>query len=269
LDLKGLTEVFSRHRMLRWAVGDADRVLTHTDSLAQDLLRHYPGAPARVVRQGYGDRLPLARYLPLALWRLRLGVGISGLIVGVFGIVGRNKRVERAIAAFELLWRSHPDSLLAIVGSTYDSAYGKELAAQVRASPAASRIVIADYAPPDVFHALLALPDVLVNLRWPALGGVSAVLLRGLAAGKPVIVSDIPDWRGVGDEACLRVAPDCAEVAGIAGHLLRLAGDPMERVRLGRIARSWFAREATLEVMVTDYLAGGRAPLVANLEGNT
>lgn len=268
LDLTTLTEVFNRHRLLRWAVGDADRVLTHTDSLAQDLLRHYPDAPVRVVRQGYGDRLPLARHMPLTLWRLRLGVGTTGLIVGVFGIVGRNKRVEQAIAAFELLWRSHPDSLLAIVGSTYDHSYGDELVAQVRASPAASRIVITDYAPSDVFHALIALSDVLVNLRWPALGGLSAMLLRGLAAGKPVIVSDIPDWRAAGDEACLRVAPDDAEVAGIARHLLRLAGDPAERARLGRIARAWFTREATLEVMVADHLSGGRAPVMADLEGS-
>ena len=48
-DVRTLNEVFDRHRLLRWAVGDANRVLTHTDSLAQDLLRHYPEAPARVV----------------------------------------------------------------------------------------------------------------------------------------------------------------------------------------------------------------------------
>jgi glycosyltransferase involved in cell wall biosynthesis len=265
-DVRTLNEVFDRHRLLRWAVGDANRVLTHTDSLAQDLLRHYPEAPARVVRQGYGDRLPWSRHLPLQLWRHRLGLGSHGIIVGVFGIVGRNKRVEQAIAAFERLWRTCPDSLLVIVGNCYDTTYHKALAAHIHVSPARARMIIADYAAPDVFHALIALSDVLVNLRWPALGGLSAVLLRGLAAGKPVIISDIPDWRAAGDGACLPVAPDDDEVDNIARHLLRLAGDPVERARLGRIARAWFTREATLEAMVADHLSGGRPPVATALE---
>jgi glycosyltransferase involved in cell wall biosynthesis len=265
-DAKALKEVFDRHHMLRWAVGSADCVLTHTDSLADALLRRYPAAPARVVRQGYSDRLPLARHLPLQLWRERLGLGDRGLIVGVFGIVGQNKRVEQAIAAFERLWRQCPASLLIIVGSSYDAAYRERLTEQIQSSEANARISMADYAAPDVFHTLIALSDVLVNLRWPALGGLSAVLLRGLAAGKPVIISDIPDWCAVGDDACLRVAPDDDEVEGIARHLLRLASDPAERKRLGRIARAWFAREATVEAMVADHLSGGRAPAVAALD---
>jgi len=268
-DSQTLADVFDRHRMLRWAVMGTDRVLTHTDSLAQDLLRHYPGAPARVVRAGYGDPLPFVRHLPLPLWRHRLGVGATGLIVGVFGIVGRNKRIEQVIAAFEKLWQVHPDSVLVVVGRIYDTAYGEALMWQVQASPAAARIVIADYAPPEVFHGLIALSDVLVNLRWPALGGLSAILLRGLAAGKPVIISDIPDWRAAGDEACLRVAMGGTEVDDIARHLLRLAADPVARARLGRIARSWFAREGTLDIMVADHLSGGRAPAAATPEDRT
>jgi glycosyltransferase involved in cell wall biosynthesis len=265
---QALKDVFGRHRLLRWAVGGGNRVLTHTDALARELLRHYPEARVRVVRQGYGDRLPLARHLPLALWRQRLGVGAAALVVGVFGIVGRNKRIEHAISAFERLWKKYPSSVLVIVGRTYDFAYGEALKKQIDASPASARIVISDYAPPDVFHALMALCDVLVNLRWPPLGGLSAVLLRGLVAGKPVIVSDIPDWRDAGGEACLRVAPDDAEVETIAGHLLRLAEDPGERARLGRVARAWFLKEATLDVMVADHLTGGRPPTVVQKEGH-
>ncbi len=260
LDTRAINEAIGKHLLLRWAVGHPNRVLTHTDWLAHDLRRHYPESTVHVVRQGYRDRLPFVRHLPLQLWRHRLGVSNSGIIVGVFGIIGRNKRVEQGIAAFELLYRSYPDSLLLIVGHCYDESYRAALLQQIQDSPASTRIVFSDYAEPDVFHALMALSDVLVNLRWPALGGVSAVLLRGLAAGKPVIISDIPDWRMLGKEACLPVAVDDTEVDGIARHLLRIAGDPAERARLGRIAREWFAREATLEVMVGDYLCGGRKP---------
>lgn len=259
-DLAALLKVFDKHRVLRWAVGPHNRVMTHTDALARDTLRHYPDARLHVVRQGYADRVPVARHLPLAAWRQRLGVGPTGMVVGSFGIVGRNKRVENVIAAFEQLWRVHPDSLLAVVGACYDRDYEKALRAQIAASPARGRIFFGNYAPPDVFHALIALSDVLVALRWPALGGLSAVLLRGLAAGKPVIIPDISDWRGAGDAASLTVPTPDGEVEGIAAHLLRLAADPAERARLGRIARAWYHREATLEAMAADHISGGRPP---------
>ena len=214
-------EVFVRHRLLRWAVGGANRPLTHTRFLAEELRRHYPEVQPRVVRHGFSDRLPSVRYLPLPLWRYRLGVGTAGMIVGVLGIIARNKRVERSVAAFERLWERHPESLLVIAGSSYDRSYAEELRGQVRASRASTRIILVDYAASDTFHALIALCDVVISLRWPSLGGVSGILIRSLAAGKPTVVSDIPDWRDVGGEACVRVAPDDREVARIASHLLR------------------------------------------------
>lgn len=263
VDWARMREVLKRHPLLRWAVAPPNRVLTFTENLRRDVLHHYPDADARVVRQGYGDRVPLTRHLPLPAWRNRLGLGTSGLVVGVFGIVGPNKRVEQVIAGFEPLWREHPDSLLVIVGACYDAAYAEALRARIAASPARERIHFGDYAPPSIFHALIALSDVMVTLRWPPLGGLSAVLLRGLAAGKPMIVSDIPDWRGVGGAASLPVpAPDdenpAAEAKGIAAHLLRLAADPAERGRLGRIARDWYHREATLRAMAADHAGGAR-----------
>jgi glycosyltransferase involved in cell wall biosynthesis len=259
-DVAALRAVFDSHRVLRWAIGPHNRVLTHTDALARDALRHYPDARVRVVRQGYADRVPVARHIPLAAWRQRLDIRGSGLIVGVFGIVGRNKRIESIIAGFEPLWQAHPGSLLVIVGACYEDSYRQELRARIAASPARERIHFGDYAPPDIFHALIALSDVLVALRWPALGGLSAVLLRGLAAGKPVIVSDIPDWRGAGDAASLPVPTPDGEADGIAAHLLRLAANPAERARLGQVAREWYHREATLNAMTADHATGGRPP---------
>jgi glycosyltransferase involved in cell wall biosynthesis len=259
-DGASLNAVFRRHPMLRWAVGGHNKVLTHTDALARETLRYYPEAQVRVVPQGYGDRLPKMRHLPLAVWRQRLGVSPSGIVVGAFGIVGRNKRIEKVIAAFEQAWLANPDNLLVVAGKTYDAAYGAELAAQVAASSAAHRIVLADYTPPELFHTLIALSDVLVALRWPPLGGMSAVVMRGLAAGKPVIVSDIPDWHGAGGDACLRVPVENGEIDAIARHLQRLAADSTERGRLGCAARKWYRENATLTAMVADHLAGGRLP---------
>jgi glycosyltransferase involved in cell wall biosynthesis len=197
LDLPALKDVFNRHPLLRWVTRDGNTVFTHTNSLASDLLNRYPDASVRVVRQGYSDQLPRVRHLPMQLWRHRLGIGSTGILVGIFGIIGRNKRVDQSIAAFDRLWQKHPDSLLVIAGSCYDDSYQQALVDMIRLSRAGARIVMVDYVPPDIFHTLIALSDVVVNLRWPALGGVSAVLLRSLAAGKPVIISDIPDWRAL------------------------------------------------------------------------
>ena len=38
---------------------------------------------------------------------------------------------------------------------------------------------------------LLGACDVLVSLRWPTMGETSASVIRALAAGRPVVVSDV------------------------------------------------------------------------------
>jgi glycosyltransferase involved in cell wall biosynthesis len=256
---------FKRHKMLKWLIDHSDRLLVHTDPLKKRLLEDYPSANVGVVRMGVSDKVPLMRHLPCASLRAALGLTDEGLCIGSFGIMDRVKRIEVVIEAFVRLCSFYPSSLLLLVGSCYDPGYRRELKSQIRASGFEKRILLLDYVQPEAFHSLMALTDVIVNLRDPDRLGLSAVLLRALAAAKPVITSDIKEWRVFPEGVCLWVSSGEEEVDGVTRHFMRLATDKPARTQLGLEARRWFLANATLPVMADDYMSPLRCmePLMA------
>ena len=70
----------------------------------------------------------------------------------------------------------------------------------------------------------MAACDVLVNLRSPTMGETSGSVIRGLALGKPMLVSDVGWFGELPDGVALKIPVDDYEVATIAGAL-ELAAD--------------------------------------------
>jgi hypothetical protein len=74
--------------------------------------------------------------------------------------------------------------------------------------------------------------DVVAHLRYPTARETSAALLRVLAQGRATVVSDLEHQADLPGDAVVR-----AEVTDETGELtraiLRLAGDPAARARLG------------------------------------
>ena len=101
--------------------------------------------------------------------------------------------------------------------------------------------------------ALLAACDVLVMAsRWEGLG---LVFLEAMAAGRPCLatrVSAIPEVV-VDGETGLLVPPD--DPPALADGLVRLAGDPTLRARLGAAGRARVAERFGLDRMVEETLA--------------
>jgi hypothetical protein len=82
---------------------------------------------------------------------------------------------------------------------------------------------------------------------------MSAILCRAIAAGRPVIITDLPEWGFLPEDFCLRVAPDEHEVDNIAQHLRRLAADPAERERRAGAARAYYQQSGTVAQMARGY----------------
>jgi glycosyltransferase involved in cell wall biosynthesis len=229
---------------------DALIVPSHTlEAIARDLWRL---APERVRRIPNGIRLAdFAGSEARERRRLELGVPAGAPLVGWVGHLRPEKNPVRAVEAFALAARTTEDAHLLLLGD------GPERAAVERAVGARGLVARvhrvghrsdprADYQAMDV---LLLSSD---TEQMPV------ALLEAMAAGLPVVATDVGDVRAVLPAAQQRFvvagAPERA-TAGLAAGLGALALDAEERARLGRENRARVEAEYSFEAMARAYRA--------------
>jgi glycosyltransferase involved in cell wall biosynthesis len=98
-----------------------------------------------------------------------------------------------------------------------------------------------------------AAADVLVNLRFPTAGETSASLLRLMAAGRPVLVSDTGSFQELPDDVVAKVPLDAVEEATIEAFLEAFADRSELAQRVGSNARAYVEQEHSLNAMVAGY----------------
>ncbi len=91
---------------------------------------------------------------------------------------------------------------------------------------------------------LAALPMDSTNLNLKALAGASNKVFDYMAAGLPVIVSELPDWRAMFVDEGHALAADSSDAKALAAAIGRLIDDPALRAAMGeanrqRIANDW------------------------------
>jgi len=221
-----------RHPLNQRVLECATGVVAHSDFVA---------SAARAAR---GD-LPVFRIdhhaepPPGCAWKgTAAGDPAAGRIVfATAGSPGLNRRVEcvlRSLARLrgELLfrydliggWAGRPDLLAAV----------RELGLE----PSVRFVGRVDLS--ELYRHLLA-GDVCINLRHPTLGETSAIVMRALACGRPVVVSDVGWFRELPDELAVKIPPGPDEEDRLTSELSRLGADARLRARMGEAARQWAA----------------------------
>jgi len=74
---------------------------------------------------------------------------------------------------------------------------------------------------PDFWPAAQSI-DVCINLRFPAAGESSGIMIRMMGLGKPVIVTDGLEVSRLPEHACIRIAPGTGEEHALEQSLLWL-----------------------------------------------
>ncbi|MDQ4089015.1 MAG: glycosyltransferase [Actinomycetota bacterium] len=249
-----LWDFLTRFPMLRRIVDCTDAQIVPFPTAADELRRRYANANPHIVPMGVTD--PYAGLTPAAarMARTRLGIAPSTFVLGVYGIVHPFKRLESCIRGLAAVVETHPDARLLVVGRALDPAYDERLRQLAASLGVAAKVAITGHVSREDFDAHLLAADVVVNLRFPFLAQMSATLMRAIAAGKPVVISDHPDWRFIPEDFCMRVAPGAGEVDELAAHLRALVADPARRDRMSTAARAWYRAEGTAEHMADRYL---------------
>ena len=171
--------------------------------LATGLVVHSAYVEERARAAGY--RGPVWR-IPMPAWPVP-GVPPAavegGPVIGCFGHVNESKRVPQVCAAFARLRERRPEARLLLVGS---------LSTRLPPLELPDGVIREEYVPEERLWSLLGACDAVVSLRWPTMGETSAVAVRALSLGKPLVVSDVGWFAELPDEVAVKVPVGEGEV---------------------------------------------------------
>jgi len=220
-------------------------VIVHSRYAADRIQAVRPQLPVTVIPA------PISISAAPARTRETLGCPADALIFVSAGQVISNKQLTVALEAFARLRADYPQARYVVVGD--ELKHDLDLPAWSVQHGLSDAVTMTGYlADKADFVAWIAAADVLVNLRYPTVGETSATALRGLAAGRPLIVSDHGWYAELPDEVCVKVAPNDGEAVYEA--MRRLAGDAALRAEIGGRAAAYAQREHSLAGAAQRYL---------------
>ena len=274
------------HPLPRLAVGGA----LHLDRLALQLARRVVDASLAVVVHSAWARDVLARQFPhkpvhhidLAApvvpdeaagpdIRHRCGWGAEHVVFGTLGGLWQHKRPELVAKIFAALHPLRPRARLLVAGRAEDTGAMGRMADVLSGAGVEPAVAVLTDVDDEEFTACVSACDVVMDLRWPTAGETSATVMQAFGAGRPAIVSDLPQHAALDGEFCWRVPIRPPEAAGAAlDVMLAVAADPGRARRAGRRARAFVREKASFEQVARRYAevarevaaGSGRAPLV-------
>ncbi len=229
--------------LLRIPVEASRAVVVHSDFGAELIRTEVPGTtvcrvpmPASAVAVEAGAVRAL---------RERLGFSPADLVVGVFGLMTKAKRLAPIARAVARAAASDPRLRLLLVGPLPE---GAALASQLDALGIGTRSVVTGRVPFQDLALHIEAADLVAHLRDPTGRETSAALLRVLAQGRPTIVSDLAHQADLPHDAVRRV--DLAsEEEDLVRAILELASAPGLRKRMGASAAEFVRRAHGPEVV--------------------
>ncbi len=251
--------------MLRSVVTSARAVAVHSDALADEIRGSFPDADVHVIRMGVPAVAP--RSDEVAAVRERHGLAPTTLVLAAFGGVTPEKRLRPLFDAVAIARRYQPDLRVLLVGPTHPH---YDVMPEAQAAGVADLVTVTGFVADAELPAYLAAADMVSCLRFPSAGETSASWLRALAAGRPTLVSDLPQhaalptldprsWTVVpanprAGSGPIAVSIDLLdEVHSLTLALKHLSTDSERRRSLGASARHYWAANHTVDLMASDY----------------
>ena len=201
--------------MLRRVVESARAVVAHNPEAARIARQHAPNACIVEIPHFFQPPDPRPAESEALRYRQRLGVPPGGFLFGLFGYLRESKRLVQVLETFAEVRREAPKTALLVAGDFVSSDL-ERAAAPLLAAPG---VVRRPYLDDAEFRLAAAAVDAGVNLRDPAAGETSGIAIRLMGMGKPVLVSDSPEYARFPEGACVRIARGAAERDSLLQHM--------------------------------------------------
>ncbi len=228
-----------RHPCHRSIVDDSIAVLAHSDWARKTLDALGTTTAVHKVPHGLRPLHEASFDIPSReVARRQLAIPDDAFVVAALGGLTPFKRLSQLIAAFEMVVEREPNAQLVFAGMG-DRRYVRQLREEIAARRLSPYVTLLGYVSLPEFYRAASAADVSVNLRYPSLGETSGALQRTLSVGRPVLITDVNQYKEYPDEACWKISHGLTEEAEIAESLLALAGRPDVCKAMGRAGRKF------------------------------
>ena len=176
----------------------------------------------------------------------------SEFLITCLGFVNKNKLPALQIEVTKrLLEAGYPVRLLFAGETAPDLKY---LQSEAEAGKNHEYITFADYLDEaDYFSALFA-SDLLINLRNPSMGEASGTLMQALAAGKPVIISDLNQYKEFPDTVCWKLTHGEHEAELLYRYITALLSNKNLRETISANSLAYVDAVLTLDRIIPHWL---------------
>ncbi|MGI8984058.1 MAG: glycosyltransferase family 4 protein, partial [Acidimicrobiales bacterium] len=246
----------------------------HLDRLALPMTRRVVDASLGVVVHSAWARHELTRRFPHkavhhvelaapvvndptagAVLRRRLGWGDEHVVFGLAGGLWAHKRPELVVQIFAALLPLRPRARLLVAGREADAGATNRMAAAIEQAGAGDAVRVLTDVDDAEFTAAVSACDAIVDLRWPSAGETSATVMRAFGAGRPAIVSNLPQYAALDDRFCWRVPTDpVAAGAAALRVMLDVARVPGTARQAGRQAQQFVMESASPQRVAMRYV---------------
>jgi glycosyltransferase involved in cell wall biosynthesis len=219
-----------------------DRIVVGSSQVYADVRRYDGVPPSRLSLLPYGIRLEELA-LPLSRAAAQAELGISGFCLGTVGRLEEQKGQKDLLAAIPRLRREIPDLTVLLVGSGRLAESLKKQARELQVEDVV-RFLGTRRDLPLLYRAMdiFVLPSL-----WE---GLSLALLKAMAAGLPVVATNISGTQDViSDRGNGRLIPP-GQPEELAQAVLELYHQPQLRQTLGRQAEQTIRADYSLQAMV-------------------
>jgi glycosyltransferase involved in cell wall biosynthesis len=231
----------------RWLVNRTDLIVSSA-GLASRIRRV---APTAAVREWHFPSAPAqAQASEAGALRARLGLPAKQPVILYSGTFESYQGLPELIAAIPLVRAKVPTATFVLVGADRANGLATQEGAESLLQNGALRII--ERQPRSEMAAYLAMADVLVSPR--AYGGnLPLKIFDYLAAGRPIVATDIPTHRTVlSEDRAVLVAP---RTEALAAGILTLLQDELRAARLSRAARAYADEHLGWEAFVESVAA--------------
>jgi len=185
-------------------------------------------------------------------FKKRFEINDNHFLLTCLGFINTNKLPHLQVEVVKrLLGQGYPVRLL-FAGETAPEV--RQLQAEVEASDWRENITFTGYLEEADYSSAVLLSDVMINLRNPSMGEASGTLMQALAAGKPVIVSDVNQYREFPDRVCWKVTHDENEAQLLYEYLTVLLSNRNVREALSGNALDYAETVLALDRVVPQWL---------------